>query len=615
MLPSFGMKRLFILVSIFIICGGGAYCYFQKNRGSGAEKALLAFKGGDFSATERILNSTQSLASPLSLYRSYLATAKGQFKESDYFLQTILRAPPQMLNEELLVQSYLISAINAYFENRDHTFVSLVEQAKNLESDTSVLMFFEGLTHYLEKNYEQAFRFWSALFDQGSWLDSLINHCFPNNWKNLHLAHCKAEMGDVLGSRELLENESHLLEHDPCNFRQLAILFLGLTYLKEAEEVPEKERSSYYKLAHFYFERSGREMRFDRERANLSAHLCQVAIELLSPSSSSEMKQWGVVFVRTLQEWNALDRLEEVITHLTQNILLRRDVVYHQLCKQICEEFHGGYFHTSLMEKLLLALKEEVRRKESDTMQYLWGVIESLADNPKQTARFVAHLVQEELFETIYWDSESLFHTRSFLAFWKGLKPDQMECEKLAEMLLGYGQVFWKKEGFEEKGNALLCLALDFSENKQLLQNKIDHFLSELYAAAESSNMVHRLSLIHDALEYFHITIKEIASIEKLANHLADAEYFYHVRNWAAAKTHADWVLKLDPDNYRARRLVGLACFYMGEYNKAMRHLSKLPIMDESTHKALAFSRIYCSQEKTEHLVQIDNIDSFDEDD
>jgi len=119
---------------------------------------------------------------------------------------------------------------------------------------------------------------------------------------------------------------------------------------------------------------------------------------------------------------------------------------------------------------------------------------------------------------------------------------------------------------------------------------------------------------IFDAMDHFQINKQELATPGKLANHLADAEYLYHAHNYSLCKAHGMWVLKLDPENECAQRLVGLSSFHLGEYSRALCALKKLDNPDEDARKALMLSQVFASQEQEKHLCQIDNIDSFDED-
>lgn len=609
------MKRFLILfATVAAIACSLSFLYLHSLRKKGTERPLAAFKEGDFQSCERLLKASEPVTFPLALFNSYLCTARGHFTESDYFLQTILQSNSISQSPELLVQVYLTQAINTYLTGRDEELSPLIDRAKHLSQNSSVLMFFDGLSCYSQGRYDESVRYWSAYREENDWMSALINHCFPASWRQLHLAHSLCEIGNKGLSREILEKENHLLDRDPYSFRQLAALFLGLTYLREAQELPLWQRSSHYKLATFYFEHSGREMRFDRERECVSNAIAQETAVLATQPSQTALIDWALVFLETLEEWGAREQLTEVAEELAQTIVLRRDESYLYLCQKLCSHFAGGYFHTLMIDSLLNSLQEGIQRKEGDALCYIWQILESLSDNPKAMKREISRLITNELFEIIHSDCDTLIETRHYLAFWKQLKQEQTDCEKLGQQLLNYGQLFWKKEGSERKGTLLLQLANDFCIDKQTCQNRIETFLSDLYGQAESSNMIQRLSLIHDALDAFNIVVKEVGDVEKLANHLADAEYLYEARNWGAAKTHASWVLKLDPTNFRAQRLVGLSYFHMGEYKKAIDLLQKLPILDETVHKAIAFSRVYQAQEKAEHLVQKDNIDSFDED-
>ena len=609
------MKRFIITAALIAaIACASSFLYLHGRQSNKERMALLAFREGDPISCKRLLGNVEKLSLPIALYHSYLATHSGHFTESDYFLQTLLERVSAPQNDALLVQGYLTQALNAYFANRDGEITPLIDRAKQLTHDQSVLMFFEGLSHYLERDYGEAVRYWSAYTTQEEWMDALLEHCFPSNWRQLHIAHSLCEEGKYIDSREILEKESHLLDPDPHGYQQLATLFLGLTYLREAHEMPLQQRASYYKLARFYFDHTGREMRFDRERACVAAFMADELALLLMPTSPAALQDWGIAFVHTLEDWGAHDQIAKIATHLTQNLLLRRDEGAQALCGRLHREFGGHELQMQMMSQLLEVLARELSYKQGSSLCSTWHLLQALSNNSRDIQRAVSHLLMNSLLEIVHDDHDNLMNTRHFLAFWKQLGQERGDYESLGQQLLSYGQLFWQQEGAEEKGTHLLCLATEFCVDKQLCRGQIELFLSQLYVQAENSNMIHRLSLIHDALCYFDHTINEGRDVEKLANHLADAEYLYNTHNWLAAKAHASWVLKLDPSNHKAQRLVGLACFYLGEYSNALNHLQLLPHPDESVHRAIAFSLICENQEKGKHLVQIDNIHSFNED-
>ena len=155
-------------------------------------------------------------------------------------------------------------------------------------------------------------------------------------------------------------------------------------------------------------------------------------------------------------------------------------------------------------------------------------------------------------------------------------------------------------------------IALSVSENSSYIEKEIASFLMQLYTMAENSNMIRRLTLIHDAMTHFDITRQDPISKAAIANHLADAAYLYQARNYPSARSHASWVLKLDPQNDSARRLAGLCSFHLGEYARALCHLKDLKSFDEDASKALMISQVFAAQQ-SEHLCQSDIMDTLDE--
>ena len=230
-------------------------------------------------------------------------------------------------------------------------------------------------------------------------------------------------------------------------------------------------------------------------------------------------------------------------------------------------------------------------------------------------AKEIASLTSEEIFRTIKQDSQHLAHTRRYLSFWETLGRSNSERERLSRSLFAHAKVIWQQESQEKKAERLTDLALNLCINKGGMENQITGFLTSLYNSAEESNLIGRLMQIFDAMDHFHINKQELATPGKMANHLADAEYLYHAHNYSLSKAHALWVLKLDPQNEPAQRLVGLSSFHLGEYTRALCSLEKLDNPDEDAQKALMLSQVFASQEQERHLVQIDTLDSFDEED
>lgn len=611
-------KRVILIVGVFLICIAGTYFFLKPNPETKTRQALDHLLQNNVAIAEATLNSlsSQPMTFPLALYQGYLAQARGRYQDADLFLQLALNEPLKNQREEILVEIFLAQTSNAYLEMRDHELSPLLERAKKISSDNAFILFFEGLVNYLHEQYAEALRSWNAFSPEEStggsgWMPSLIERLFPISWRQIHVAHCLTEEGDILRGREILEKEGHHVRSQDGELHNLATLFLGLTYLKESGEIPLTQRGSYYKLARFYFERAGQDLCFARERCRIITHVQKEAETLLLADLNEQQQKWGFDFVHILQEWKAETAVEMLADRLAQKMLRQKGPEIVTLCQSIRQEFHGTPFHLILTQKLLSAIAHGLQEGETENLFDYWAMIESLSSTPKLAAKEIASLTSKEIFSTIKRDGKSLFRTRNHLAFWEKLEHSEQEQEQLAHNLLCHAKVLWQNGGQEKKGERLMELALNYSSP---LQNEIETFLTDLYSQAENSNLIGRMALIYDAMEHFQIEKQELASASKLANHLADAEYLYDAHNYTLAKTHAAWVLKLEPQNQQALRLVGLSSFHLGEYYKAHSNLKELANPDEHARKALMLSQVFSSQEQDKHLAQIDNTDSFDED-
>jgi hypothetical protein len=337
--------------------------------------------------------------------------------------------------------------------------------------------------------------------------------------------------------------------------------------------------------------------------------------ELLWEGLDEEKREWGFHLIHTLQKWN----VEHVIHHLADSLAIRMATKALSqeesiiLCAQMRKELLDTSFHSLLTERLLLTLKEVLQEGHCETPGELWVLIDTLSPHSRMIAREVISWTQNRILRMVREDDPLLTQTLRLIAFWERLGPQNEERALLTRELLSCAEFFWHSEEEESKGERLMEIALEISGYNPLVEKEISSFLTDLYLQAESSNKIHRLMLIYEAMERFEINPNGLASKTSLANYLADAQYLYGVRNYPAAQTHGSWVLKLDPHNQGANRLVGLCAFHLGEYEKALCCLRELQEPDEIVFKALILSQAFTLREQGRHLCQIDTSCSFDE--
>lgn len=607
-------KKVILFLALFLTTAATTFFLMKPNPKKEAQKAFLHFKSHKYVAADASLKALNALTNPYkTIYRGYLEQARGRFEASDYILQGALQEARQRNDCELAAEIWLAKATNAYMTRRDADINVCIEEAQYYNPTHPALSFFEGLQCYLKQDYAGTLRLWAQNNpdEMHQWLALALENYFPFSWKRVHTAHCLIENGEIARAREILESEGHHAVQE--EFQHLAHFFLALSYLKESRTLPFDQRTSFYNMARFYFEQAPVNERFWREKQTIVAHVEEEAKTLLLASYNEPCRKCAFDFVRILQEWwatGSINRLtHQLAEKMAQEYAIEQPLLF---CNAANKAFLGTPFHTQLTEKMLGWLAQSLREGKHEKLFDQWAIVETLSPNPMAAVKEIATLSSEDIFETIKKDDLRLTGTRRSIAFWEKLDRSQADRETLAYSLLSNSKLFWHNEMQEKKGLRLMEMALNLSNRSYLIQKEIASFLTTLYAQAEGNNMVRRLTLIYEAMERFDLGRQEPASLATIANHLADAEYLYAVRNFPAATTHASWVLKLDPQNDGARRLVGLCTFHLGEYSRALAHLKEVKSLDDEALKAMMLSQALTAQDLEPHLCHTED-SSFDD--
>lgn len=582
------LSTLLITITIFFITfyawprkkdpGDAAFCYLQEGNFTSAAEALSALPQG------RAI-----------LYYGYLAELEGNFEKASLLFSKAEQTCCDHLAEELL----FAKTVNSYFRGNEEEFDTFVEELSKKYPAHPWIAFFDGLVSYSNDDYKSAIALWDGFnFGTGSeekrWQYYVMNRLFSSSFLQVHLAHALLMENAISRSREILEHES--LDND------LAKFFLGLSYLKETENVPYEKRESYYKLALFYFNQANTLLGFSREKRAA----IQFVVEKCKSLLEQEIKEqkYALNFICVMQKWGASQELEPLASKC---VILCKDLAF---CDAVRESLNDTPFYNRLMEKLLQRFVLFLKEKKSEALFENWQIIEKISSNPVVYREKIASWTLQELISAIAYDNHLLQKTIPLLSF---LDHIGYKISTLSKELLARGMVVWGEAGSEKKAIHLMDLALEISQNKDDVRKEMEQFLLDLYLQAEKSNMVERLSLIYDALVHFKIKTHTILQPTTLANHLADAEYRFETQSFASARSLSRWILKVEPNNERALRIFGLSSYHLGDYAQAIFALSKLSNHDVYSHKALILSQILTPDSRGQ-LVQIDQLDSFEED-
>lgn len=601
------MNKTVLSIIALSLIGCATICISAYPKSKRQDSSLLAeLKKGNVALFEENLAKlpAKKLPRPAAFYKACCCQVAGKYKESDLYFQGALKLPSE--EHESMCQDILFALIaNAYFENNEKELFSLLGKASPMLAAHPLFNFFEGLSNYISGNFSEAAFAWQLFLEEadyaknGKWGTCVFEQLFSRSWVQLHLAHCLTENGDYLRAREILEREMHSCE-DKKECREMIALFLGLTYIKEAETVVSEQRSSYYQLAAFYMNK-GKGLKQGYERDFFSRHLEEQAKFLIEKDHLD--KKCALEFISLLEEWHRDTALTSLGVIFASKIIEQKDIELLELVHCINA---NNAFSQLTFTSILGELSTLLRKGQLESFSELWTSIEKLCGQNKVFQRNIVQWTLQEMFESIKVDDKSLKTTMLLLRFWQNLEHSNYEMQELSREFFAASRIYWQKDGQEAKGEKLMEIAYELDP---CVHKDIESYLCHLYCEAENSNMIRRLSLIYDALRHFGFSRKELASPSKVANYLADAQYLYRSRNYLSAQVQAAWVLKLDSENEEALRLIGLTFFHLGEYNKARTMLAQLSHLDEQAHKALLLSHVYCSEEEGKQLAQIDHFE------
>jgi len=553
----------------------------------------------------------KKIATTPALYQGYLLLIQKEYTRADkIFDQAAFEILQDKKPQGGLLEILTAKALCHYLQGDFEGFCTYLEQAGG-HGESEWLTFANGLQAYCRQDFAKAAHLWQQIdshSEASGWQDHILGKLFSPTWKKIHCAHLCIEENDFLIAREILEQETLKVETQESHLDTTAFLFLGLSYLKEADSLAYEARLNLYKMAHFYFERAQITRAFEQEKNYLIAQLTERAMQLCENEAVLQPLLPYLIF--PLQKWEIHTSLELVADKTAFTLLQQKGTSGRKLCHMVKTHFEGALFYQLLHGRLLKRVSHSIKEGNHDQLTEIWTVLCHLGQNSEQLAQQITYWTIEELESSLVRDTQELRNTRSHLEFLKDLGEEPNKITHLSMKLLEYSKSLWREGGEEVKATHLMQLALELSDHRQGAAHEIESFLTDLYAQAEKSNLVSRLSYIYDALCNFNLHTHALFSPATLANHLADANYRFNNHNFSSCKTLASWVLRLDPNNQNALRLCGLADYHLGNYLEAIVYLKQLNTFDALSHKALVLSEALTSQEQA-HLVHMDDSDSF----
>lgn len=587
------MKKI-IISSFIIFVVLASYFFLPSNHEKKMRTALALFNNSEYSAVQELICHLEKKNSNFqsSHYKGFIALANHDLHTASSFFQESLYVPH---GDEEMLDILAGRACCSYFLNHWEEMDYFLKLAEKINPSYQTTSFLRSLYCYKRKDYDQFLNLAYVEKEQSkNWSQKIIEKNFPSSWVEIHQAHALIERAQFDQARALLEKYLDVSLDTSYPTGEESAFYLAYSYLKESKSIAINDRDSFLKIALFYLRRSGN---------SLGKHL-EIAQEFIDEFSQSFERDhcYYLTFLQFLEKQGEMQCMESAISSMILKIPEKKLPL--NKCKILALEFSDKQFYSIFLEKLILAFESALKEKNDNSLLY-WKCIETLSVSVDAHRLFpTIKLLEGKILDCISHENEELVKTSLYLELFQKINSDLQEKNYFASIILGQGMISWRKENEEKKGMNLLKISLEIvdAEKASEFQKDIHDFFISLYVQAQETNSVGKLAFLYDAFQFFNINFKTFVTNSEIANHVADAAYFFSMQNYYKAKLHAHWIMKLDPENQEALRFAGLSSFHLGHYTDALEYLTKLSFLDIEVKEALAMCENYFASETIAHL-------------
>lgn len=416
---------------------------------------------------------------------------------------------------------------------------------------------------------------------------------------SLHKIRNEIEAGDFLVARQKLVDESR--KTLPKEAQEQISFLLGLSYLKEAEGKPVNAIYPYYKLAFSYFSHVPmEEKKFDQERQMIIQNIQALMPKVIESQSLTDLD----FFVSLLEDLNAVKELKQVSYSLAQllegQIDKNNDAQVPKLAYIISPILPSGDIRNALVKKLEAKLVSGLKEGQLAGLENYWKGAKLLSRHPEEMSKNIAEQTQTQILNHIASDDQSLTITTPYIKFLGSVEEDPQKRLELVTKLLIISQDYWQQEGQELKATSLMQNAkfLTPHQYETLFQTGVKDLLTNAYLQALQENKIGKLSYIYMAAKELNVPLGIMQDKKNLPHHLENAQALFEQQNFTEAKSRADWVLLLEPQNLQALRIAGLVEYMQANYKKAKKLLEQILNPSSEVLEALAVSQILTGEQE-----------------
>lgn len=561
---------------------------------SPSSSLLDSFRQGDYETAERLLVETKGEMShgQWSLERGYILRERGEIGASTEAFNQAAESVHRLQRPNLALEIQLNLAFNAFTQKNIPQLQQAIEKAKLIEENSPWIDFYTGLQNFLENDFVTARELLSSTQEKlplSPWMKQMIQLHLTEEWFALTLARLDMEVGDFIAARQNLQQ---LLSDAKGEIRNEILYNIALSYVQEAEEKSPLTAVPFYKLAlsnldelppNYSSYKSEEKKLISQFEAAIATLLKEKnyqeipfyldSLSKLNAKKASEKSSQLVVQELKLQiseqDWDDAEKIGMIIPKLAEVTL---DAHVHKIVNHLLEKGFSGLAQDNLTQA-----------------GHYFKLALTVSGRSQEVLQEIDQAILEKMMQLVKHDDTQLNSTRELVQFWRGLSGNHEELMTILDQLLDRAEMLWFK-GEPEKGVAILNLILSQPDlaNSNRVKELVGERIERLYATSRKNTELNRILDLLTFVEKFQLDGLELPVNEELI--VEHASGLMQAGRDNEALKFAKWVGFLNPENTKAKSIIGLVLYKQARYSQAIAYLD--PPQDEEELKAFAISRM-----------------------
>ncbi len=559
------------LIAISVVL---TYYFFCLDRDYDENLSLAFFQRGELSLADQALEKKKRRITPseYQLAKGYLTRKLRGVEASNYYFDEVLHTKHTLLEVTHFEEASLNRMLNAYLEKDVEKLKQQLFHSKKVVLDEfHWLPVFTGIVNYHEGMCEQALDGFTAHSTRrygSEWMEVSFEQIFTPFWFSKHIAHCRIGIGDSMGARQELEAiRSQLSDSEEDELLYL----LGLSYIAEAESKPCDVAIPYYRLALSHLGRIQNRQFFNEQKQELLERVIGHTQMILRSKDFEHL----AFYLQLVEEWGSDDEVEAVELSLTSMMDQISVSEMAMITATLSEQLSTSKIKQKMALQFERELEDALQYDRFDALEGYWQRLLSFSEKENELRAKFSDLVIQKVLKTIPYDSSGLSRTERLLTFYQQVEDNQEELLQHTNHLVLIADRFWRLPQQREKALHLLKIAkgLPSSEDIPTVQGNIEKIFKDLHVAAVKEDRIDELFELIQAVDQLELAEVNAMSRQEISLQIEDVEYLYLNGRLSEAKKKAEWILKIDPENHRARRILGMIAYYYADYQKANSYL------------------------------------------